>query len=75
MHAIGHVRCSYVATIKRADDLKLGDQIVMSDLLDRDKPEIVGVWELTLLGEDVTINGAIETSRGNTYIVLSKKEG
>ena len=56
------------AALKRADELKLNDWVLVPRWADG--PELVRVFSLELQGDDVEVNGDLTTSEGNTFLVL-----
>ena len=58
------------ATLKRADELNLGDRILMPTVFDGEV-KVQEVWKLELQGnDDVEVNDVLTTSIGNTFLVL-----
>lgn len=75
-------RCSTTISLKRADDLKLGDQILLPPILGG-MVKVCMVAQLRLVGDDVEIeawqphrpNQSLTTSIGNTFHVVEAEAG
>jgi hypothetical protein len=60
------------ATLKRADQLNIGDRILVPrwDMDEADSIRIEVVSSVVLFGDDIEVNGGLTTSQGNTFVVI-----
>ena len=62
------------ATLKRADELQLGDYALLPNATYTDgAPSCVAVTALDITGDDVTVNGTFTTSIGNTFVIIPER--
>lgn len=72
-------RCATAATLTRADELRLGDQVVMTTWHNDWEVVLVRVRSLELVGDDVVMTffgslvGETTTSVGHTFHVVSPR--